>query len=386
MSHRKYQAPRHGSLGFLPRKRARRLRGRIRSFPKDDPSKKPHLTAFLGFKAGMTHIVRELDRIGSKMHKKEIVEPVTLVETPPLIAIGVVGYIDTPTGLRVLKTAFAAHLSDEVKRVYYKRWFSSKKKAFTKYSKAVSEKKETLTDVLNLMKKHCSIVRVIAHTQMKKLGLRQKKAYVLEIQVNGGTVSEKVDFASDLFEKEIPVNTVFEQDEMIDVIGVNKGKGFEGVTARWGTTKLPRKTHKGLRKVACIGAWHPSRVQWTVPRAGQHGYHHRTDKNKKVYRIGLGSDKGNATTESDLTPKSINPLGGFPHYGMITNDWVMIKGNVMGTKKRPITLRKSTNPPTSRIALEKIVLKFIDTSSKMGHGRFQTPEEKAKFLGVLNRP
>jgi len=51
---------------------------------------------------------------------------------------------------------------------------------------------------------------------------------------------------------------------------------------------LPRKTHKGLRKVACIGAWHPSRVQFTVARAGQKGYHHRTEINKKIYRIGLG--------------------------------------------------------------------------------------------------
>jgi hypothetical protein len=46
---------------------------------------------------------------------------------------------------------------------------------------------------------------------------------------------------------------------------------------------LPRKTHKGLRKVACVGAWHPSRIQFTVARAGQKGYHHRTEINKKIY-------------------------------------------------------------------------------------------------------
>ena len=57
---------------------------------------------------------------------------------------------------------------------------------------------------------------------------------------------------------------------------------------RWHTKKLPRKTHKGLRKVACIGAWHPSRIQFTVPRAGQKGYHHRTEINKKIYRMGEG--------------------------------------------------------------------------------------------------
>jgi hypothetical protein len=54
MSHRKFEAPRHGSLGFLPRKRSKSHRGRIRSFPKDVQSQPPHLTAFMGFKAGMT--------------------------------------------------------------------------------------------------------------------------------------------------------------------------------------------------------------------------------------------------------------------------------------------------------------------------------------------
>lgn len=40
--------------------------------------------------------------------------------------------------------------------------------------------------------------------------------------------------------------------------------------------------------MACIGAWHPSRVSFTVARAGQKGYHHRTEMNKKIYRIGAG--------------------------------------------------------------------------------------------------
>ncbi|WES02050.1 50S ribosomal protein L3 [Bacillus velezensis] len=67
-----------------------------------------------------------------------------------------------------------------------------------------------------------------------------------------------------------------------------KGKGYKGVTSRWHTKKLPRKTHRGLRKVACIGAWHPARVAFSVARAGQKGYHHRTEINKKIYKIGQG--------------------------------------------------------------------------------------------------
>merc|ERR1712036_108370 len=110
----------------------------------------------------------------------------------------------------------------------------------------------------------------------------------MEVQLNGGSVADKVDYAYGLFEKTIPIFDVFAKNEMIDLVGVTKGKGFKGVTSRWHTKKLPRKTHKGLRKVACIGAWHPSRIQYTVARAGQKGYHHRTEINKKIYRIGAG--------------------------------------------------------------------------------------------------
>ncbi|KAJ3015793.1 UNVERIFIED_CONTAM: cytosolic Fe-S cluster assembly factor nbp35 [Siphonaria sp. JEL0065] len=65
ISHRKFEHPRHGSLGFLPRKKSRTHRGRVKSYPKDDAKKPVHLTAFLAYKAGMTHIVRDLDRPGS---------------------------------------------------------------------------------------------------------------------------------------------------------------------------------------------------------------------------------------------------------------------------------------------------------------------------------
>jgi len=187
-----------------------------------------------------------------------------------------------------------------------------------------------------------------------------------------------------LLEQEVKVADVFAQDEMTDVVGVTKGHGFHGVITRWGCTRLPRKTHRGLRKVACIGTWHPARVQFQVPRSGQRGYHHRTEINKKIYRIGkaLKEEPHNAMTENDLTEKSITPMGGFPHYGEINEDWVMLKGCIMGAKKRIITIRKSLFAQTSRVAQEKISLKFIDTSSKMGHGRFQTYEEKAKFFGA----
>merc|ERR1739848_858901 len=102
---------------------------------------------------------------------------------------------------------------------------------------------------------------------------------------------------------------------------------------------------------------HPSRVSYTVARGGQKGYHHRVEINKKIYRLGAGYkteggkvDMNNGSTEADLTEKSINPDGGFPHYGDVKND-----------------------------------LKSIDTTSKFGHGRFQTIKEKRKFMGPLKK-
>jgi large subunit ribosomal protein L3e len=132
-------------LGFLPKKRSVRHRGKVKAFPKDDASKPVHLTAFMGYKAGMTHIVRDVDKLGSSMYyslslklsiiwlinfwifkiglnKKETVEAVTVIEAPPMVVVGVVGYIETPKGLRSFKTVFAEHLSEDCRRRFYKNW------------------------------------------------------------------------------------------------------------------------------------------------------------------------------------------------------------------------------------------------------------------------
>merc|ERR1711959_152276 len=364
MSHRKFEAPRHGSLGFLPKKRCTKSKGKIKSWP--------------------------LDKAGSKAHKKEVVEAVTIIECPPMIVVGMVGYFETPRGLRSLCTVWAQHLSKECKRRFYKNWGASeKKKAFTRYTKKYTEGDGIATEKEKL-EKYCTILRLICHTQIGKMNFRQKKAHICEVQVNGGSMAEKIAFATNLFESPVPISGVFTQNEMIDTIAITKGKGYEGVVTRWGVTKLPRKTHKGLRKVACIGSWHPSRVKYSVARAGQNGYHHRTEINKKIYKIAKGARSAdgkivqdNATTEFDLTVKGITPLGGFPHYGEVNEDYIMIKGACPGTKRRLITLRKTLVDQANRNSQEDITLKFIDTSSKFGHGRFQTAEEKKKFMGPM---
>merc|ERR1719353_514036 len=170
-------------------------------------------------------------------HKKEVVEAVTVIEAPPMVVVGMVGYYETPRGLKSGCTVWAQHLSNECKRRFYKNWGASeKKKAFTRYTKKYTE----------------------------GTGIEKEKARLCEIQVNGGSMADKIAFAEALFEKPVAIDSVFENNEMIDTIAITKGKGYEGVVTRWGVTKLPRKTHKGLRKVACIGSWHPSRVKYSA--------------------------------------------------------------------------------------------------------------------------
>jgi len=382
-------------LRFLPRKRCRRHRGRIRSFPPDNIKREPHLTAFIGYKAGMTHIMRTLKRPGSKADGKDIVEAVTIVETPPIMVVGLVGYVKTPSGLRSITTVWSSHMDDSFRRRFYKNWTRSKKKAFTKWSQQFSqvqtgEDPKEVKRRLDYIKKYADVIRVIAHSQIKKIkNLQMKKAHVMEIQVNGGAnVAEKVDFGYKLFEKAVSVKSVFHANECLDTIAVTKGHGKKGVVSRFGVARLPRKTHRGLRRVACVGSWHPGRIRFTVARAGQKGYHHRTEIHKKIYRIGDAieyNEDGKPTvftakTDFDLTAKNITPMGGFVRYGIVKQEYLMLKGTCPGPKKRPITLRKPIVQPSSSMAKEEIALKFIDTSSQYGNGRFQTIEEKKRMV------
>jgi len=384
MSHRKFEHPRCGSLGFLPRKRTKKHNGKIRSFPKDDASKPVHLTAFVGFKAGMTHVVREVQRPKSRLDNKEVVEAVTIIECPKMNVVGIVGYNQTPRGLKAVKTCFAEHLDECVIRRFYKRYRGKNNyKAFTKYQSPENWKKN-VESAMATLRKRATVIRVLAHPQMRDIAHVGKiKAPLLEIQVNGGSVEQKLEWAQNHLEKEVRVNDVFAEGEFLDVVGVTKGHGYSGVTARYGVRKLPRKTHKGLRKVGCIGSWHPARVGFTVARAGQRGYHHRTELNKRIYRIGKSAREveDNATTDADVTQKNITPMGGFPHYGCVQNDYIMIKGCCTGLRKRTLTLRKAMFAPVLEGVRRNVNLKFIDTSSKFGHGRFQTSDEKAKFYG-----
>jgi large subunit ribosomal protein L3e len=116
-------------------------------------------------------ILTDLSICSSELHKKETCEAVTIIETPPLVIVGLVAYVKTPRGLRTLNTVWAQHLSEEVRRRFYKNWCKSKKKAFSKYALKYDNDagKKEIQLQLEKMKKYASVVRVIAHTQVISL-------------------------------------------------------------------------------------------------------------------------------------------------------------------------------------------------------------------------
>ncbi|KAF6139764.1 hypothetical protein GIB67_024041 [Kingdonia uniflora] len=167
-----------------------------------------------------------------------------------------------------------------------------------------------------------------------------------------------VDFSYGFFEKQVPINVVFQKDEMIYIIGVTKGKGYEGVLTRW------------------------ARVSFTAVRAGQNGYYHRTEMNKKVFKLDKAGQKSHsAMTDFDKTEKDITPIGEFPHYGIVKENYLLIKGCCVCAKKSVVTLRQSFLKKTSRLATKNINLKFIDTSSKFGH--IMVPFNYIEFIDIL---
>ncbi|ELQ75998.1 60S ribosomal protein L3 [Trachipleistophora hominis] len=381
MSCRKYEAPRHGSLAYCPKKRAKQIRQPAAAAPPDNPADKPHLTSFLAYKAGMTHILRITTRKSNDKKareiRKEVVDAVSVLEAPAMRVYGIRVYTRGVRGLVLADEYVTKNKSECLLARMVRRYHRSA----LKKNAGRENVQEDLNDVRARFEKYCAtsnvLVKVLMHTKIETLKLDSKKAHVLEVQVNGGSVADKVQYALSVLNTDISIGEVFNEQELISICGVTKGKGFTGVVKRFGVRILPRKSNKGIRKVACIGAWHPAGVLRTVARAGQMGCFKRTLINKKVLKIGNATQS--VQTEFDLTDKTINPLGGFVNYGMVKNDYLMVKGPCVGPVKRVVTLCKSYTGSRKLRNTEDIDIKFIDTSSKMGHGRFQTVEEKAAY-------
>lgn len=327
----KEHRPRRGSLGFSPRKRASSIVPRIRAWPVTSEVKP---LGFAGYKAGMTHVVMVDDRKNSPTYGEEIVVPVTVIETPPMKVMGVRVYKETQYGLQIAGEVWATNLDEQL----------SRRLNLPKNGKNAEDLK-SIEDIAE--------VRLITYTQPYKLtGVPKKVPDVMEQKV-GGDVNQALDYAISKLGSEIKVSEVFGEGAFIDVLSITKGKGFQGPVKRWGVITLNAKHARSSkhRRVGTLGPWNPHHIRWTVPQAGQMGFHQRTEYNKRVLKIGENGE--------EITPK-----GGFPHYGVVRNEYVLVAGSVPGPVKRLVRMRDAIRPPQD--VYEGINIVYVSTSSKQG--------------------
>jgi large subunit ribosomal protein L3 len=315
MGHRKKNAPRHGSLAYLPRGRAKRTTGRIRFWPK--VTEGPTLLGFMGYEAGMTHILMIEDKPGSQNLGKEVSHPATILDVPPIVVFAIRTYTKNQYGLQTFTEAWMEDPPKDFDRTLVLPEKFNTEEGLKKMEEAMDEISE---------------IRLLVATNPRLAGVPKKKPDIMEIKVDGGSIREQMEYSKSLLGKNVSVTDVFKEGSYVDVVSVTKGKGFQGPVKRWGIKILPRKSRKTKRGVAAIGPWKPPRVLYTVPRAGQMGYHQRTEYNKRILKIGIDG-------------KEVTPKGGFLKYGMVKGTYVVVDGSLPGPVKRLIRLRHPARPP-----------------------------------------
>ncbi len=313
MGHRKHSQPRRGSLAYLPRGRAKSMEARIRmqGWPHVQ-SDEPQLVAHCGFKAGCVQIVTIDDREHVPNHGKQLVNLGTVLVTPPVIVLGVRGYTKDSNGMHA---GFDVYSEDIPKNISKEIKIKNGPDAMTSAEKQLGRTRE---------------IFAIVAVSPRAAGLEQKKPYVFEVPVRGGNVEKQFEFVKDLLGKEVKFNQVFEEGSSIDVAAITKGKGWQGVIQRYGAKRKQHKSRKTVRELGSLGPISPQNIMYTVPRAGQMGFHQRIEYNKRIMVVS-NADDGNI---------KINPAGGYKHFGLVRGDYIILKGSVPGTYRRLIKMRK----------------------------------------------
>jgi len=265
----------------------------------------------------MTYGLAFDNRQGSLTYGKEIVIPLTILEAPPMLACAVRAYNRTYKGLQTFAEAWMEKPPKDFERV-----ISVPEKFATEDG---LKKIETGLDKV-------AELRVVLATQPRLAKRPKKTPDLIEVKVGGATIKEEFEYARKLPGTEVKVSDIFKEGQAVDVIGVTKGKGIQGPVKRWGIRRKLHKARKTVRQVGSIGGWTPHFVMYSVPRAGQMGFHQRTEYNKLVVKIGNNG--------SEVTPK-----GGFIRYGEINSDYIMLKGSVPGTTNRTVLMRLAVRPP-----------------------------------------
>ncbi len=308
--------PRRGSLQYWPRKRSRHSIARVRSWAGESKTK---LLGFIGYKAGMTHLIVTDNHPKSLTKGEQIMIPSTIIDCPPITVMGIAFYKKTLTGIQKVTSILASKLSPEV----------SRKIQLPKKPVKGFPASDSFDDL-----------RLLVHTNPKLIPGGTKKPKVLEISL-GGSKDEKIKYAQEMMGKDIAVADVFGPGNQVDVHGITKGKGFQGTVKRYGIPVRQHKAEKTKRGIATLGSWHPNRVEYSVAQSGKMGYHSRTEYNKQILRVGNDG-------------KDITIPGGLIRYGFVNNSYLLLKGSVAGPKKGALLLTSTirTNAKITKDAPE----------------------------------
>ena len=292
------KSPRKGSLQFWPRKRASKFLPRV-NWDAISSHTSNGLKGFIGYKAGMTSLT-VLDNTANSMTKgKKIVIPATILECPPMRILSLRLY---KNGI-VAKEILNEHLEKELKR------------------KITLPKKQHNLNEVKL--DEYDDIHVVAYSEVKKTNIK-KTPDIIELGLSGSK-EEKFNFAKENWNKEIAIQNVFANGELVDLRGLTKGKGLVGPVKRFGITLKQHKSEKGQRRPGSLGPWHPTRVTFRVPMAGQMGMFTRIVYNNKI--VGIGKSEGK--------------FKGIKNFGDVKTDYVLVRGSIQGPAKRQLILTKA---------------------------------------------
>lgn len=338
MGHRKYSAPRRGSIAFRPRARAKSLEPRVRTWP-IVRTEKVKLIGFAGFKAGEIDVLTIDDREKTPNFGKHLMNPATVIVCPPIRIIGIRGYAENYYGKHAI---FDVYGKDPIKEL--DRKFPIKVTDEDGFSKA----EQSFDSISSIM----AIVAVLPH----EANISQKKPFVFEVAVSGSDVRQQYEYLKSLLGKQVRASEVFQPGQYIDVFGITRGKGVEGPITRFGVKRKQHKSRKSVRAVGTLGPISPAVVMYTVARQGQRGFHQRTEYNKRILMISNTENK-DTSGETNINPEGgvINPSGGFKHFGFVKGEYLVLRGSVPGVPKRLLKLRQPIRSYQRKIIEPKIL-------------------------------
>lgn len=281
----------------------------------------------------MVQVVSLDDREKTPNYGKPMFNPATVLSAPSLNVYGFRAYFKRNGILFALTDVYADNLSEEVReRISYSK---GTKLATQAFEASVKKVEEALAQI--------SSFTALVGVTPSDTGLANDIPQVQEVGVVGGDLKAQLDYLKGVVGKTVKAADYFKPGSYIDTIAITKGKGFEGVITRFGVKRKQHKSRKTVREVGVISPWHPATVMYTVPRAGQMGFHQRIDKNKRVL----------AVSNSQQNP--ITPSGGFPHFGDVRGDYLIVRGSVPGPIKRLIDLRLPLYPRKQKQQAPRIV-------------------------------